>query len=95
MYKTRHVYPNTDLGKARAIQNLQWAVQDKDPWYMSCKYTTQIGNADICAFNNWLLINTFDLAVLAIKRATQDIIFYQFDDLPLLNQKEEKIEIGL
>jgi hypothetical protein len=89
----RHIYPNTNLGKAQAIRNLQWAIEDKEPWYMSCHYTTEVGNADICHFNNWILLATFDLACLAIKRATREIIFYQFNDTPLVNDQDRDKQI--
>ena len=95
MYKARHIYPNTNLGKRQAIHNLQWAIEDKHPWYMNCKYTTEIGNADICVFANWVLLQSFDLACLAIKRSTQEIKFYQFDDLPTYSKEDlDKFEIS-
>lgn len=80
MYRARHVYPNTMEGKKKAIRNLQWALEDRCTWYMNCPYTTELGNADICNYANWIVRDTFDLACLAIKRATKEIRFYQFDD---------------
>lgn len=85
MYNARVIFENTLEGKKRAIRQLQYAVEDSRAWYLNCPYRTiglEIGN-----FNNWLILDTFDMACFAIKNASRDIIFYQMDATPLSDKE--------
>lgn len=75
MYKTRLVYPNTQVGKQRALDNLEFAIADKGPWFLSIPQRTP---GDV-KFSNWVLQDTLEEAKFCIKLASKDIWFYQMD----------------
>lgn len=92
MYNARVIFENTLEGKKRAIRHLQYAVEDPRAWYLNCPYRT--AGLEIGAFNNWLIIDTFDMACFAIKNASRDIIFYQMDP-PSISDKEVNTHMQL
>lgn len=76
-YQVRHVYHNTALGKNQAIRNLQFALEDNKPWYLSCAWKHQ--NRAAGTFNQWVLRDTFDDACHAIRFASHEIKFFQIN----------------
>lgn len=75
MYKCRLVYSNDDIGKKRALDNLEFILKDKDPWFLSIPQNTPW---DV-KFSNWVLQDTYEEAKFCIRFASKDIWFYQMD----------------
>ena len=92
MYQARVMFDNTLEGKKRAIKHLQYTLEDSRPWYLNCPYRT--AGMEIGDFNNWLILDTFDMACFAIKNATRDIIFYQMEPT-VLSDKEVNTHMQL
>lgn len=84
----RYVYSNDLEGKRRAISNLQFALEDKNLWYMNTKFKPNETAIVKGKFANWITRDTFDQACKAIKYALEPISFYQFDDIEEYNPKK-------
>jgi hypothetical protein len=103
MGKLRHTYGTNLADRKRAIQNLQFALEDKTPWFMNTKFKPNETALAKGKFANWITRENFDLACKAIINATDPIYFYQFDDMPeasdeqlnmLMNWKDDSCRAG-
>lgn len=73
MYKSRCIYLNDDVGKRRALENLEFALTDPEPWFLSIAQRTAV---DV-KFSNWVVKDSYEEAKFCIKLASKEIMFYQ------------------
>jgi hypothetical protein len=86
--KVRYDYSPGLKDRRKAIANLQFALEDKRPWFMCTKYRPNKTAIAKGKFSNWITKDNFDLACKAIFNATDVIYFYQFEDMVELDEQK-------
>jgi hypothetical protein len=85
------VYGTTRAERQKAIQNLQFALEDRRPWFMNTKFKPNATALAKGKFANWITKENFDQACKAIFNATDPIYFYQFTDMPEVSDEQLKL----